>query len=186
LSHFYWFLSYCTSDADLIMLQRRESKTSAQDYNKNRREKRGIKVCICNFISIFRYRMPSVLWCCWLGIRKGIQPVNNWVVRCWHGYVSGSKCRFAYGPADSTATHYITISCSVNPDWFYLPSFTFLVLPFWCRLTRVVLDKIQMGRKTVVCVHVLNSRLSFILPQNYHLNFFVLRYCWLSNMFHVL
>jgi len=30
--------------------------------------------------------------------------------------------------------------------------FTFLVLPFWCRLTRVVPDKIQEGRKTVVCV----------------------------------
>jgi len=36
----------------------------------------------------------------------------------------------------------------VNPDWF----FTFLVLPFWCRLTRVVLDKIQEGCKMVVCV----------------------------------
>jgi len=32
-----------------------------------------------------------------------------------------------------------------NPDWFYLQ-------PFWCRLTRVVPDKIQEGRKTVVCV----------------------------------
>ena len=27
-----------------------------------------------------------------------------------------------------------------------------LVLPFWCRLTRLVPDKIQEGRKTVVCV----------------------------------
>ena len=24
--------------------------------------------------------LPSVLWWCWLGIRKGIQPVKNWVV----------------------------------------------------------------------------------------------------------
>ena len=23
---------------------------------------------------------PSVLWCCWLGGRKGIRPVNNWVL----------------------------------------------------------------------------------------------------------
>jgi len=29
-----------------------------------------------------------------------------------------------------------------------------LVLPFWCQLTRVVQDKIQEGRKTVVCVCV--------------------------------
>ena len=39
--------------------------------------------------------MPSVLWRCWLGGRKGIWPVKNWVVGCWHGYVSGSRCRFA-------------------------------------------------------------------------------------------
>ena len=29
----------------------------------------------------------SVLWRCWLGGRKGIRPVKNWVVGCWHGYV---------------------------------------------------------------------------------------------------
>jgi len=28
--------------------------------------------------------VPSVLWHCWLGGRKGIRPVKNWVVRCWH------------------------------------------------------------------------------------------------------
>ena len=28
---------------------------------------------------------PSVLWCCWLGGRKGIRPVNNWVVGSWRG-----------------------------------------------------------------------------------------------------
>jgi len=49
--------------------------------------------------------MPSVLWRCWLGSKKGIWPVKNWVVGCWHGYMSGSRCRFAYGPADATATH---------------------------------------------------------------------------------
>jgi len=34
---------------------------------------------------------------------------------------------------------------SVNPDWFYLPGFT-----FWYWLTRVVPDKIQKGHKMVV------------------------------------
>jgi len=30
---------------------------------------------------------------------------KNWVVRYWHGYLSGARCiRFAYGPADATAT----------------------------------------------------------------------------------
>ena len=51
----------------------------------------------------------SVLWRCWLGGRKGIRPVKNWVVRCWLGYLSGSRCRFAYGPADATATHYLLL-----------------------------------------------------------------------------
>jgi len=40
--------------------------------------------------------LPSVLWCCWLGGRKGIRSVKNWVVRCWHGYLSGARCRLAY------------------------------------------------------------------------------------------
>ena len=49
--------------------------------------------------------VPSVLWCCWLGGRKGIRPVKNRVVGYWHGYLSGARCRHAYGPADATATH---------------------------------------------------------------------------------
>ena len=49
--------------------------------------------------------LPSVLWRCWLGERKGIRPVKNWAVGCWRGYLSGARCKLAYGPADATATH---------------------------------------------------------------------------------
>ena len=36
--------------------------------------------------------LPSVLWCCWLGGRKGIRPVKKlWVVGCWRGCVSGAR-----------------------------------------------------------------------------------------------
>ena len=56
-------------------------------------------------LNAFSAFMPSVQWRCWLGSRKGIRPVKNWVVRCWRGYLSGARCRLAYGPADSTATH---------------------------------------------------------------------------------
>jgi len=49
--------------------------------------------------------VPSVLWRCWLGGRKGIRPVKNWVVGCWRGYLSGARYRLVYGPADATATH---------------------------------------------------------------------------------
>jgi len=34
--------------------------------------------------------VPSVLWRCWLGGRKGIRPVKN-----WRGYLSGARCRLA-------------------------------------------------------------------------------------------
>ena len=64
---------------------------------------------------------PSVLWRRWLGGRKGIRPVKNWVVGCWHGYLSGARCRFAYGPADTTATYSLASLKSTLV-------FTFLVL----------------------------------------------------------
>ena len=50
-------------------------------------------------------------------IRTGIWPVKNWVVWCWHGYLSGARCRLAYGPADATATHCLLLQW--NPHWFY-------------------------------------------------------------------
>ena len=66
---------------------------------------------------LFCVNIYSVLWRCWLGGRKGIRPVKNWVVGCWHGYLSGAKCRFAYDPADATTTHCLLLQIG----------FTFLV-----------------------------------------------------------
>ena len=37
--------------------------------------------------------------------QKGHPACKNWVVGCWHGNLSGARCRLAYGPADATATH---------------------------------------------------------------------------------
>ena len=65
-------------------------------------------ICSCAFINkLNQSPLPLVLWHCWLGGRKGIRSVKNWVVGCWHGYLSGARCRLACGPADAT-------------DWFYL------------------------------------------------------------------
>ena len=58
-----------------------------------------------NFPDVLLTALPSVLWHCWLGGSKGTRPVKNWVVGCWRGYLSGARCRLAYGPADATATH---------------------------------------------------------------------------------
>ena len=30
------------------------------------------------------------------------KKLSGW---CWHGCLSGARCRLAYGPADATATH---------------------------------------------------------------------------------
>jgi len=44
-----------------------------------------------------------------VGRQEGHPACKNWMVGCWHGYVSGSRCRFAYGSADATATHYLLL-----------------------------------------------------------------------------
>jgi len=41
-----------------------------------------------------------VLWHCWLGIRKSIQPVRNCVMRCWCGCLSGVRCRSSWCHCD--------------------------------------------------------------------------------------
>jgi len=57
----------------------------------------------------------SMLWCCWLGDRKSIWPVEKWVMRCWHGYLSEARCKwFAYGPVDATATRFIEIQIGLT------------------------------------------------------------------------
>jgi len=37
--------------------------------------------------------------------RNDLIYMNLPMVGYWHGYLSGMRCRFAYGPADATATH---------------------------------------------------------------------------------
>ena len=102
-----------------------------------------------HYFYIFEYSLcpfwlrgiTSMLWHCWVGGRKGIQPVKNWVVGCWRCYVSD------FHMAQLMPLPLI-ISCSSKSR---------LVLLFWCQLTRVILDKIQEGRKTVVFVCISQS-----------------------------
>ena len=37
--------------------------------------------------------------------QEGHLACKKRVLRCWHGCLSGARCRLAYGPADATATH---------------------------------------------------------------------------------
>jgi len=64
---------------------------------------------ICTFL-------PSVLWCCWLGSRKGIRPVKK---------LSGAGMVIYLGEVQdciwSRWCHSNSLSLApVNPDWFYL------------------------------------------------------------------
>jgi len=45
-----------------------------------------------------------------------------------HGYLSGVRCIFAYGPADATATHYLLLQY-IQIGFTFLV-FTFLVLAY--------------------------------------------------------
>ena len=94
--------------------------------------------------------MPSVLWRCWLGDRKGIRPVKTewWgtaMVSCLEQvqmiciWSSGCHC------------HPI-ISCSSKIQ---------NGLPYWCRLTQVVLEKGRL--MDVVVVMTLDSAVVVIL-----------------------
>ena len=82
---------------------------------------------------------PSLLWPCWLGGRKGIQPVKNWVVGCWRVYLSGAWCRLAYGQLIPLP---LTVSCFSKIQ---------IGLPFWYRLTRVKPEKGPLNG--CVCVY---------------------------------
>ena len=83
-------------------------KLSGQHYSFSVRDVSTWNACwLWDLVSCIYTKMAlsSVLWRCCLGGRKGIRPVKNWVVGCWRGYLSGARCRLAYGPADATATH---------------------------------------------------------------------------------
>ena len=73
--------------------------------------------------------LPSVLWCCWLGGRKGIWPVKN----------SGGVLAWL--------SVWTEVQTCMWPSWCHCHSLSFapvksrLVLPFWYRLTQVVLEK---------------------------------------------
>ena len=83
------------------------------------------KVCMC--LSTF---LSSVLWCCWLGDRKGIRPVNNWVVGVPAWLSVWSEVQTCIWPS---WCHCHSLSLASVKSW--------LVLPFWYRLTWVVPDK---------------------------------------------
>ena len=78
--------------------------------------------------SLIGYLLPSVLWRCWLGGRKGIRPVKNGGVLVWFSVWS-------------------KVQTCIWPSWCHCHSLSLasvksrLVLPFWYWITWVVLEK---------------------------------------------
>jgi len=68
---------------------------------------------LLTLVSTFSALMLSV------GRQEGHPACKNRVVGCWRGYLSGARCRLAYGrSADATATRCLLLQ--QNPDWFLL------------------------------------------------------------------
>jgi len=79
------------------------------------------------------YEFPTVLWHCWLDVRKSIWPVK---IEWWGVDVVICLER----GADCFCVVQLIPLCPKTPS--YLASFkSRLVLPFWCRLIQVVLEK---------------------------------------------
>ena len=102
--------------------------------------------------------LPSVLWHCWLGVRKSIWPVKNWVMGCWCGYPSGERCRlFAYVCHCIPKPHHLLPH--LNPDWFIFLVSVYIYLHIFesgnlaHRHNIVVLDKRLLNgcSSSVVC-----------------------------------
>ena len=63
--------------------------------------------CHCHSLSLapVKSRLVLPIWYRLTRVVPDKGPLNGCLVGCWRGYLSGSRCRLAYGPADATATH---------------------------------------------------------------------------------
>jgi len=60
-----------------------------------------VSISPCFLLPLFAFSALMLL----AGWKEWHPACKNWAVGCWHGYLSGARCRLAYGPADATATH---------------------------------------------------------------------------------
>ena len=97
--------------------------------------------------------VPSVLWRCWLGGRKGIRPLKKLSrgVLAWLSVWS-------------------KVQTCIWPSWCHCHSRCLasvksrLILPFWCRLTWVVPDKGPLNGCVCVCVQLSTYTENMALP----------------------
>ena len=101
-----------------------------------------LRTCLGIIYSIAQHFVPSVLWRCWLGGRKGIQPVKK---------LSGGVLAWL--------SVWSEVQTCIRPSWCHCHSLSLasvkarLVSPFWYRITRVVPEKGPLNGCVCVCVH---------------------------------
>ena len=104
-------------------------------------------------ISVFFCLLPSVLWHCWLGGRKGIRPVKK---------LSGGMLAWL--------SVWSEVQTCIWPSWCHCHSLSLasvksrLVLPFWYRLTRVVLENGPLNG----CVYLFMDKMCLQLRYDCH------------------
>jgi len=57
-------------------------------------DQRPLNGCVCVYTDEYALMLL-------VGWQEGHPACKNWVVGCWHGYLSGARCRLAYSPADT-------------------------------------------------------------------------------------
>jgi len=93
--------------------------------------------------------MPSVLWRCWLGCRKGIRPVK--------------KLKYMSDGVLAWLSVWSDVQTCIWPSWCHCHPLSLalvksrLVLPFWYRLTWIVPDKEPLSGCMYVCMYVYSS-----------------------------
>jgi len=78
-----------------------------------------------------------------VGWQEGHPSFKNWVVGCWRGYLSWTRCRLAYGPAMPLP---LTVSCFSKIQ---------IGLPLWYQLTRLVPDREPLHGCVCVCKYTI-------------------------------
>ena len=122
----------CENHLSLLATCNSEVMTICQDRN------------MYTYINTRYVYVPSVLWRCWLGSRKGIRPVKNWVLGCRTWLPVWSE-----------------VQTCIWPSWCHCHSLSLasvksrLFLPFWYQLTCVVPERAIKWVCVYVCVCIL-------------------------------
>ena len=101
----------------------------------------GVTRFFIDFQITVDFTYPSVHWRCWLGGRKCIRPVKNWVVGCAGMVICLELGADLHMPQRMPLP--LTVLASVK---------SILVLPFWYWLTWVVPEKGSLNVCVCVCV----------------------------------